>query len=63
MVKDHKQDLKDFQNEAQSAQDPNVKQIAQQGADLISKHLEMIEQIAQAHNVPVEGKNKEMSSK
>jgi putative membrane protein len=63
MVKDHKQDLKDFQNEAQSAQDPNVKQIAQQGADLISKNLEMIEQIAQAHNVPVEGKNKEMSSK
>lgn len=63
MVKDHKQDLKDFQSEAQSAQDPNVKQIAQQGADVISKHLQMIEQIAQAHNVPVEGKTKEISSK
>jgi putative membrane protein len=63
MVKDHRQDLKEFQNEAQMAQDPNVKQIAQQGADLIQKHLQMIEQIAQAHNVPVEGKTKEMSSK
>lgn len=62
MVKDHRQDLKDFQNEAQMAQDPNVKQIAQQGADLTQKHLQMIEQIAQAHNVPVEGK-KEVSSK
>ena len=63
MVKDHKQDLKDFQDEAQSAQDPSVKQVAQQGADVISKHLQMIEQIAQAHNVPLEGKSKEMSSK
>lgn len=63
MVKDHKQDLKDFQSEAQSAQDPNVKQIAQQGSDVISKHLQMIEQIAQAHNVPMEGKTKEVSSR
>ena len=63
MVKDHKQDLKDFQSEEKNAQDPNVKQVAQQGADIISKHLELIEQIAQAHNVPLEGKTKEMSSR
>ncbi len=31
MVKDHKQDLKDFKDEAQSAQDPNVKQVARAG--------------------------------
>jgi putative membrane protein len=62
MVKDHKADLKDFQNEAQMAQDPSVKQIATQGVDVISKHLQMIEQIAQAHNVPVDGKGKEVSS-
>jgi putative membrane protein len=62
MLKDHKTDLKDFQNEAQMAQDPNVKQIAQQGANIISQHLQMIEQIAQKHNVPVEGKSKEVSS-
>ena len=62
MLKDHKTDLKDFQNEAQMAQDPNVKQIAQQGANIISQHLQMIEQIAQKHNVPIEGKSKEVSS-
>ncbi len=62
MLKDHKADLKDFQNEAQMAQDPNVKQIAQQGSNIIQQHLQLIEQIAQAHNVPVEGK-KEVSSK
>lgn len=61
MVKDHKEDLKDFQGEAQTAQDPNVKQIATQGTDILQKHLQMIEQIAQAHNVPTEGK--EVSSR
>ena len=55
MVKDHKEDLKDFKNEAQSALNQNVKQAAQQGAGVISHHLEMIEQIAQSHNVATEG--------
>jgi putative membrane protein len=63
MVKDHKDDLKEFKNEAQMAQDPNVKQIAQQGSTVIQQHLQLIEQIAQAHNVPVEGKGKDVSSK
>jgi putative membrane protein len=62
MLKDHKADLKDFKNEAQMAQDPNVKQIATQGSNIIQQHLQLIEQIAQAHNVPVEGK-KEASNK
>ena len=62
MVKDHKEDLKDFQNEAQVAQDPNVKQIAQQGSTVISQHLQLIQQIAQKHNVAVDGKSKEVSS-
>jgi len=61
MLKDHKSDLKDFQNESQIAQDPNVKQIATQGVKIIQQHLQLLEQIAQAHNVPVEGK--EVSSK
>jgi len=62
MLKDHKEDLKDFKNEAQMAQDPNVKQIATQGSNIIQQHLQLIEQIAQAHNVPVDGK-KEVSKK
>ena len=63
MVKDHKEDLKDFKSEAQMAQDPNVKQIATQGSNIIQQHLQLIEQIAQAHNVPMDGKSKEISSK
>ena len=62
MLKDHKADLKDFQGEAQAAQDPNVKQIAEQGSKVVSQHLQMIEQIAQNHNVPIDGKSKEVSS-
>jgi putative membrane protein len=63
MVKDHRQDLKDFKGETQAAQDPNVKQIAQQGVTVISQHLQMIEQIAKNHNIDVQGKgDKEVSS-
>jgi putative membrane protein len=62
MVKDHKEDLKDFKNEAQSALNQNVKQAAQQGAGVISQHLQMIEQIAQSHNVATDGKPKTTSA-
>jgi putative membrane protein len=58
MVKDHKEDLKEFKDEAQSAQNQNVKQAAQQGAGVISQHLQLIQQIAQSHNVATEGKSK-----
>jgi putative membrane protein len=58
MVKDHKEDLKEFKDEAQAAQNPNVKQAAQQGAGLISQHLQLIQQIAQSHNVATDGKSK-----
>jgi putative membrane protein len=51
MLKDHQQDLKEFKNEAQSAQDPNIKRVAQVGANVISQHLQLIQQIAQSHNV------------
>ncbi len=51
MVKDHEQDLKDFKKEADSGNSPTVKDAASQGADVISEHLSMIQQIAQSHNV------------
>jgi putative membrane protein len=57
MVKDHREDLKDFKTEAEMSQDPNVKQAVQQGVTVITDHLKMIEQIAQAHNVALDGKN------
>jgi putative membrane protein len=62
MVKDHQQDLKEFNNEAQSAQNPNVKQIAQRGSSIIEQHLQLIEQIAKSHNIAVEDSSKGSSS-
>ena len=44
MVKDHKQDLSDFQMEASSGQDPAVKDAATQGSQIISQHLQMAQQ-------------------
>jgi putative membrane protein len=60
MVKDHQKDLKEFQSEAQTAQNPTVKQIADKGSQVIQQHLQIIQQIAKAHNVDVGGN--EMSS-
>jgi len=51
MLKDHKQDLKEFKDVAETTQNPNVKQAAQQGAGMISQHLQLIQQIAQSHNI------------
>jgi putative membrane protein len=60
MVKDHQKDLKEFKEEANAAQDPSIKQIADKGSQVIEQHLQLIEQIAKAHNIDVGGK--EMSS-
>lgn len=46
MVKDHKTDLSEFKTEAQNGSNPQVKQAASQGAEVISQHLQMAEQIA-----------------
>jgi putative membrane protein len=62
MLKDHQDDLKKFKQEAEGTQDPNLKQIATQGSTVISQHLQLAQQIAKAHNVPVEG-GKEISSR
>jgi putative membrane protein len=51
MVKDHQDDLKDFKKEADSGTSPLVKNAASQGADVISEHLAIIQQIAGAHNI------------
>jgi putative membrane protein len=47
MVKDHKTDLSDFQIEAQNGSNPVVKSAATQGAQMISQHLQMAQQITQ----------------
>jgi putative membrane protein len=56
MVKDHKQDLSEFQTEASSGQDPAVKDAASQGSKVIAQHLQMIEQLAKDQNVNMASK-------
>ena len=56
MVKDHKQDLSDFQNEASNGQDQTVKDAANQGSKVIAQHLQMIQQIAKDQNVNMASK-------
>jgi putative membrane protein len=51
MVKDHKMDLMEFKKEAASGMAAPVKEEASKGSEVISQHLQMIEQIAQAHHV------------
>jgi len=54
-VKDQQKDLKSYKDESNSAQDPNVKQIAEMGTKVISEHLQVAEQVAKNHNIPLEG--------
>jgi putative membrane protein len=55
MVKDHKQDLNEFQMEASSGQDQTVKDAANQGSKVIAHHLQMAQQLAKDQNVPAAG--------
>ncbi|MBW4026069.1 MAG: DUF4142 domain-containing protein [Acidobacteria bacterium] len=58
MIKDHKQALKEFKSEAENGQNPSLKQFANQGAQMIQQHLQLAQQLAQAHNLPEDGKVK-----
>jgi putative membrane protein len=62
MVKDHKDDLKKFKEEAEASQDPTLKQVAQQGTGVITQHLQIAEKVAQNHNIPVDQSGKDVSS-
>jgi putative membrane protein len=44
MVKDHQADLAEFQKEAQSGTDPDVKAFAAKGAKMVSAHLKMAQE-------------------
>jgi putative membrane protein len=48
MVKDHKSDDSDFKLEAQSTQNPQLKQMVMQSDQTIESHLQQIEQIAKS---------------
>lgn len=51
MIKDHENDLQEFRREAENTQNPQLKQAAQQGAQVIEQHLALIKQIARDHGV------------
>jgi putative membrane protein len=51
MVKNHKQDLSEFQLEAANGHDPSVRDAATQGSKTISEHLQMAQQLAKDQNV------------
>ena len=44
MVKDHQTDLAEFQKEAQSGTDPDLKAFAAKGAKMVSSHLKMAQE-------------------
>ena len=56
MIKDHKQDLSEFQTEASSGQDQTVKDAAAQGSKVIAQHLQMAQQMAKDQNVTMASK-------
>jgi putative membrane protein len=56
MVKDHKQDLSEFQTEASSGQDPTVKDAAAQSSKVIAQHLQLAQQLAKDQNVTLASK-------
>ena len=45
MVQDHKQDIADFQKEANSGQDPALKGFAQKYLPVLQQHLQMAQQL------------------
>ena len=46
MVRDHQQDVREFRQEANNGQDPDVKQFAQQTLPTLQEHLKQAESIA-----------------
>ncbi|MGH9563171.1 MAG: DUF4142 domain-containing protein [Terracidiphilus sp.] len=50
MLKNQKTDLKDFQDEERS-QNPNMQRLAKMDEPVLSDHLQILERIAQSHNV------------
>lgn len=55
MLKDHQHDEMAFKHEAEMGSDPNVKQVASNGAQVIAGHLQMIKQIAKSQGVTGKG--------
>jgi len=51
MLKDHKKDEKEFEQEASRGQNSDEKKAAMQGEQVIKEHLQLAEQMAKAHDI------------
>jgi putative membrane protein len=57
MARQQQHDLKEFKDEAQSGQNPNIQQAAKQDEPVLTEHYQVLQKLAQAHNVTLESKN------
>jgi putative membrane protein len=60
MVKDHRQDLKDFREEEASATDPQLRDAVLKGEKMIAQHKQMVDQLASANGVAVAERGRDM---
>ena len=56
MAKQQQHDLKGFKDEATAGQNPNVQMAAKQDAPILEQHYQVLEKLAQVHNVTLESK-------
>jgi putative membrane protein len=56
MAKQQRHDLKEFKDEASSGQNPNIQQAAKQDEPVLTEHYQVLQKLAQAHNVTLESK-------
>ncbi len=53
-----RESLKQFHDESENSENPALKQAAGQDTPILTQHYQILEKIAQAHNVDLEGKEK-----
>ncbi len=56
MAKQQRHDLKAFKDEAQTGQTQNIQQAAKQDEPILAQHYQVLQKLAQAHNVTLESK-------
>ena len=56
MANDQKRDVKSFKDEEAAAQNPTVKKAAQVDEPVMSQHLQVLQQLAETHNVTIASK-------
>jgi putative membrane protein len=56
MAKQQQHDLKGFKDEAQAGQTANIQEAAKQDEPILAQHYQVLQKLAQAHNVTLESK-------